>query len=174
MSDFFGFALAHSGNWEITITERFNWIFFLLQSLEESIPEEREGRVSTLTQRLLNPQEEGSFWCTALAYAILLDLSYCQMLFLVSTHSFCEAFTLLLLLWVSLLWPCIYFPSFISSLIRYSNFHYSQAYTFFHHSYILFSVLVAASPLSSLTLVFHMTWWECFCRTWFNVTKHTF
>lgn len=136
-----------TGEWQKSLTR----FFFLLQSLEQGIPEEREGGLSTLTLRLLNPQEEGSFQCTALlAYAALFGLSCCQVLFLVSTESFCQAFALsllllLLLLWASLLWPCIYFPSFVSSLIRYFPL-FSNILT---PSFVTFVFFILSSPFSA-------------------------
>lgn len=64
---------------------------------------QKKGREDSTITEIFNLQEEGSLQCTEpLAYAALFDLSYCQLLFLVSPQSFCQASTLLFL-WASLL-----------------------------------------------------------------------
>lgn len=145
MPDFCGF-MSENFHKELTVvigkwqSSKSLTSFFLFQSLEQDISDEREGRLSVLILRLFNTQEEGSFqYAVLLAYATLFDLSYCQMLFLVSTQSFCQAFHT----------PpppvgfssmALYLFSFFP-LIRYSLFHYSQTYTFFCHLYFIFSFL---------------------------------
>lgn len=123
-----------TGKWQ---SQRSLTRYFFFPSLEFKAKYSRKGGK---TLRLLNPAEV----FTVLYFLhMMLCLSYCQMLFLVSTQS-CQTFTfLILLLWASLLSPCIYFPSFISSFIKYSHFHYSQTYSF-----ITFVICILSSPFS--------------------------
>ena len=58
-----------------------------------------------------------------------------------------------------------FFPHRIFSLSLFSNILTPSFDTLSPLFYLLLSLLVAASPLSSLTFIFHVTWWEWFCRT---------